>query len=153
MTKTQTWNAVQELMANHTKLPKAFKEELELILAPKSGGGSQNPSYEENGVTYHYCRFHKVYEPEENMVMSQDKSKGYCKASISLWNKTNASIKKLDSEAVNAMADDNFEEAKALATEAKELKAGLNNPENYDLERDWEVFNTPKTTKESTEEA
>ena len=55
-------------------------------------------------------------------TLSKGKSKGYCKASISLWNKTNAQIKKLDSQAVDAMSEGDFDKAQAIAKEAKELK-------------------------------
>ena len=73
-------------------------------------------------------------------TLSKGKSKGYCKASISLWNKTNAQIKKLDSQAVDAMSEGDFDKAQAIAKEAKELKENFNKPEFYDYDRDWTNF-------------
>ena len=147
MTKIQLWNEVQELLTQH-KANKKLTQSLEDLLKPKSGGGSTtNPPQEIDGVMNYYCRFHDRYEPIDDMVMTKCdksenglKSKGYCKASISVWNKTNSNIKKLDSSAASALTDGNFEEAQAFAIEAKELKAKLNAPEFYDYDRDWNDF-------------
>ena len=94
MTKTQTWVEVQKLLENN-KASKALKEALEELLAPKSAGSMANPPKldKDGNIVEAYCRFHQRYEKVEDMVVSQGKSKGYCKASISLWNKTNAKIK------------------------------------------------------------
>jgi len=144
MTKTQTWTAVQELLVAN-KANKKLTEALELLLAPKQGGGSMtNPPQEIDGVMNYYCRFHQAYEPVDDMVMSKDKSKGYCKASISKWNKTNADIKKLDGSMSALVADGNFEEAQVIANKSKDLKAILNDPKHYDLETDWTNFAGPK---------
>ena len=151
MTKVQIWNEVEsqvmKLLETQPKMSKAFKEELmttlEANLKPKSSAGSaMNPQkLDDDGVVIEaYCRFHKRYEVAEDMVMSKGKSKGYCKASISLWNKTNSSIKKLDASAVDAMSNDDFDNAKTLAQESKELKATFNTPEFYDYDRDWLTF-------------
>ena len=147
-TKAQVWTNVQkqveELLSN-SKVSKKFSEELlsilEANLAPKNGSGSANPPKEIDGVMHYYCRFHQRYEPEQAMVMSGGKSKGYCKAAISLWNKTNSQIKKVESEAVEAMSNGDFEEAQKLAQKAKELKEAYNKPEFYDYDRDWAEFN------------
>ena len=146
--KTQLWiniqSQVNELLET-SKVSKTFKDELikllEANLAPKAGGGiSTNPSKIIDGVMHHYCRFHQRYEVEDRMVMSQGKSKGYCKASISLWNKTNSEIKKLDSQAVDAMSSGDFDSAQEIAKRAKGLKDSFNNPEFYDYDRDWASF-------------
>jgi len=150
-TKTQVWtnvqNQVNELLEG-AKIPKKFSEQLLSILeaniAPKSGGGSSinPPKLNEAGeIVEAYCRFHDCYEPVENMVISNKKSKGYCKASISLWNKTNSQIKKLNSEASEFMAEADFDNAQKVAKEAKALKDTFNLPAFFDLERDWAVFN------------
>ena len=147
-TKTQVWTNVQnqvvELIEN-SKVSKKFSDELlnilEAHIAPKSGGGSiTNPPKEIDGIMHYYCRFHAQYEPQENMVISNEKSKGYCKASISLWNKTNSSIKKLQDEVSDLMADGNFDEAQEVAKKAKVLKETFNSPEFYDFDRDWADF-------------
>jgi len=148
MTKTELYNKVStevlELLESQPKLSKAFKEKLSNILdtnlRPKSGGNTMNPPKEIDGVMHYYCRFHQRYELQDDMVMSKDKSKGYCKASISKWNKINSQIKKLDSQAVDAMANGDFESAQAIAQEAKELKESLNNPETYNYDEDWANF-------------
>ncbi len=148
MTKTELYNKVSvevlELLESQPKLSKAFKEKLSIIidtnLKPKSGGSLTNPPKEIDGVMHYYCRFHQRYEPQDDMVMSKGKSKGYCKASISKWNKTNSQIKKLDSQAVDAMASGDFEKAQTIAQEAKELKDTLNAPEAYDYDTDWANF-------------
>jgi len=148
MTKTQLWKnvstQVEELLAN-SKVSKKFSEELmyilEVNLMPKSGGGnSMNPPKEIDGVMNYYCRYHQQYEPVDNMVMSKGKSKGYCKAAISKWNKANANAKKLESQAVEAMSNGDFEKAQEFATKAKDLKAVMNNPEYYNYEEDWAEF-------------
>ena len=162
MTKTEIYNKVSadvlELIEG-SNLSKANQAKLMSIiddnLKPKSGGGTTNPPklvFPEgedsiDGVMNHYCRFHNQYEPEENMVMSKGKSKGYCRASISKWNKTNSEIKKLQATASELMEDDDFAAAKEVVLMAKELKANLNNPEFYDFEADWANFNTPKEVK------
>ena len=147
--KTQLWlklqSEVNELLEN-SKVTEKFKasliELLESNLAPKVGGGvSQNPPKEIDGTMHYYCRYHQRYEAESAMVMSAGKSKGYCKASISVWNKANSTIKALDSEAVKAMADGNFERAQEIALKCKELRESFNSPEYYDYDRDWASFN------------
>lgn len=144
--KTQTWEQVQMLLKAHqtkenpSKKETALREALELLLAPKTSGGNANPPQEIDGVMNYYCRFHQAYEPLEDMVMSKGNSKGYCKASISKWNKTNANIKKLDAQVQALVTEGNFEEAQTIAQESKGLKDGLNNPENYDIDADWEAF-------------
>lgn len=141
MNKTQIWNQVQELLVANKAKP-ALVEALEAILAPKSGGGQTHTTQEIDGVVHHYCRFHQVYEPETNMVMSAGKSKGYCKASISVWNKRNTSIKKLEAEISELVVLGDFEQAKMCSQELTEAKALLNEPTSYNLEADWVAFNS-----------
>ena len=151
LTKTQVYKntvtQINELLEN-SKVSKKFKEELLTIIdnniAPRNGGGNSinPPKLDEDGnIVEAFCRFHNRYEKAEDMVMSKGKSKGYCKASISLWNKTNSNIKKLDSQAVEAMANGDFEKAQEVAKEAQELKDNFNKPEFYDYDRDWAEFN------------
>ena len=141
MTKIQLWNEVQELLSQHPTTSKKIVQGLEDLLKPKVGGGSStNPPQEIDGVMNYYCRFHQRYEPQEDMVMSKDKSKGYCKAAISKWNKTNSQIKKLDSQMSALVSEGNFEEAQEVALTSKELKANLNNHEHYDYDADWLAF-------------
>jgi hypothetical protein len=139
MSKSNVWSQVQELLVANKAKP-ALIEALEAILAPKQGGGSTNPPKEINGVMHYYCRFHQAYEPEANMVMSAGKSKGYCKASISLWNKKNANIKKLEAEISELVMLGDFEQAKMCSEELQIAKKDLNEPSAYNLEADWEAF-------------
>jgi len=138
--KSNVWAQVEAILASH-KVKTIVVDELKAILAPKNGGSVSNPSYIENGITMYFCRFHQRYEAECDMVMSQGKPKGYCKASISKWNKTNSQIKRLEAQAVGEMTRDNFDKARELASEAKVLGESLNSPENYDYEADWKLFN------------
>jgi hypothetical protein len=153
--KTELWNEVQELLVAN-KASKKLSVALEELLAPKVGGGSINPPKEVDGVMHYYCRFHECYEPEPDMVMSAGKSKGYCRAAISKWNKTNGSIKRLESEAVGAMASGDFDKAQSLAQDVKVLKDGLNDSANYDYDTDWANFektNVVEEVVETTEES
>lgn len=139
MTKTETWKQVQALLVEQ-KASKKLTQALEELLAPKSSS-STNPPKEIDGTMHYYCRFHQAYEPQEDMVMSAGKSKGYCKASISKWNKMNASIKKLNDQAVCAMSEGQMEDAQECAKQSEAIKAKLNNPESYDIVQDWADFN------------
>lgn len=150
VTKQEMWTTIQSQVAElletnkvSKKFSEALMEVLESNIAPKSGGGSSiNPPIlnDDGTIKEAYCRFHQRYEPAENMVISKGKSKGYCKASISLWNKTNSEIKKLDSQAVEAMSAGDFEKAQEIAKKSKELKDNYNKPEFYDYDRDWANF-------------
>ena len=140
MTKTELWDEVQELLVAN-KANKALTSALEELLKPKAGGGnSKNPPKEIDGVMHYYCRFHDAYEPQDNMVMSSGKSKGYCKASISIWNKRNSAIKSKQAEIGELVALGDFEQAKECSDELKLLQAELNDPKGYSLEQDWELF-------------
>ena len=140
VSKSNVWAQVEAILTSN-KVKANVIDELKNILAPKSGGTSLNPSKEIDGVMHHFCRFHQAYEAECDMVMSQGKSKGYCKAAISKWNKTNASIKRMESEAVGAMCKSDFDRAKALSEEISLMKARLNEPGEYNIADDWANFN------------
>ena len=143
-TKLEVWNSVQSILQAQIgkKLTSEVVAQIEDLLAPKSGGGvSINPPKMIDDVMHYWCRFHERYEADVDMVMSQGKSKGYCKASISKWNKVNSQIKKLESQAVGAIVNDKLEEAQKLSQEAKALKETLNLPASYDYDLDWKMFN------------
>ena len=139
MSKSNVWAQVQELLIANKAKP-ALIEALEAILAPKQGGGSTNPPKMIDDVMHYYCRFHQTYEPETNMVMSAGKSKGYCKAAISVWNKRNTAIKKLEAEISELVVLGDFEQAKQCSEELKIAKKELNEPSTYNLEADWAEF-------------
>ena len=140
ISKSNVWAQVEAILTSN-KVKASVIDELKNILAPKSGGTSLNPPKEIDGVMHHYCRFHQAYEAESGMVMSVGKSKGYCKAAISKWNKTNANIKRMESEAVGAMCKSEFERAKALSEEISLMKSRLNDPSEYNIDDDWASFN------------
>jgi hypothetical protein len=142
MSKLSIWNEVQEVLDAQAKLPKGLKEALEAILAPKAGGGTINVPKEIDGVMHYYCRFHEAYEPESDMVMSSGKSKGYCKASISVWNKRNSAIKRKEAEVSELVMAGDFEQAQECSIELKTMKENLNAHVSYDLASDWASFRT-----------
>lgn len=148
MTKLQVYtniqSAVLELLESQPKLSKKFSEELLQIIETNlrpTGKSSINPPKEIDGVLNYFCRFHQRYELAENMVISNGKSKGYCKAGISKWNKTNSTIKKLESQAVTKMTERDFDKAQKLAEEAQVLKELLNDPKAFNFDEDWSIFN------------
>lgn len=136
---------VEALLAEH-KVSKEVKEKLFAIieeqLKPKKVGSvAENPSYvNDEGITMHFCRFHARYEVEADMVMSNGKSKGYCKASIAKWTKLGKDITKLESAATTALMADNIEQAKELSMEAERLKGERNKVESFNYEKDWAAF-------------
>lgn len=147
LNKTQLYITLVDSMNLIFEENKVSKKVQELLLAivdenlkAKSGGTSTNPPKLIDDVMNYYCRFHERYEPIQDMVMSQDKSKGYCKASISLWNKTNSQIKKFDSEAVSALSSGDFDLAQEKASKSKSLRELLNSPSHYDYKLDWNIF-------------
>ena len=142
---------VSSILAN-TKVSKKVQEELMNVidnyLKPRNGGGSviNPPLKDENGnITHYFCRWHQMYEPIEDMVISNGKSKGYCKASISKWNKANSKIKKLEAEATSNLLDGDSEEAMKKANEAKEIKNVFNSPSYYNYVDDWTTFSKADT--------
>ncbi len=138
--KTNVWSQVQEVLAANKAKP-ALVEALEALLAPKQGGGSTNPPMMIDGVQHYWCRFHSRYEPETNMVMSNDKSKGYCRAAISAWNKRNTAIKKLEKEIGELIIAGDMDQARECSEELKAAKDQISNYSTYDFDADWAVFN------------
>jgi hypothetical protein len=158
MTKKELYETVSSevvTILENSKTSKKVREELLSVidnyLKPKSGGGSQlNPPLKdsEGNITHYWCRWHQVYEPITDMVISNNKSKGYCKAAISKWNKANSKIKKLEAEATSLLLDGKPEEAMTKANEAKELKAIFNSPSYYNYVEDWTKFSKAETEED-----
>ena len=99
---------------------------------PKAGGGQvQNPSYIEDGVTMHYCRYLTIYMPEDVMVMSSGKSKGYSKIAISRWTKAGKDAKVLQESALKELLAGNIVEGQDFNSQAEELLLLRNKPEFY----------------------
>ena len=116
-TKTNVSTLMAELLEKYT---------------PKAGGGQvQNPSYEEDGVTMHYCRYLTIYRPEDEMVMSNGKSKGYSKIAISRWTKAGKDAKVLQESALKELLAGNIVEGQDFNAQAEELLLLRNKPEFY----------------------
>lgn len=99
---------------------------------PKAGGGQvQNPSYVENGINYHYCRYLTIYRPEDEMVMSNGKSKGYSKIAIARWTKAGKDAKLLQESALKQLLAGNVVEGQDLNSQAEELLLNRNKAEFY----------------------
>ena len=110
----------------------AIMAELLEKYTPKAGGGQvQNPSYVENGVTMHYCRYLTIYRPEDEMVMSAGKSKGYSKIAISRWTKAGKDAKVLQESALKELLAGNIVEGQDFNAQAEELLLLRNKPEFY----------------------
>ena len=100
---------------------------------PKAGGGQvQNPSYiNDDGITMHYCRYLTIYMPEDAMVMSSGKSKGYSKIAISRWTKAGKDAKALQEAALKELLAGNIVEGQDFNAKAEELLLLRNKPEFY----------------------
>ena len=110
----------------------AIMAELLEKYTPKAGGGQvQNPSYIENGITMHYCRYLTIYMPEDAMVMSNGKSKGYSKIAISRWTKAGKDAKVLQESALKELLAGNIVEGQDFNAKAEELLLLRNKPEFY----------------------
>jgi len=148
MTKLELYTKVSEELSqilDSTKVSKKVKDEIQetikKYLEPKKGGSrSINPPLTIDGEIYYFDRFHQLYYPQEMMVMSGGKSKGYSKMSISKWNKTNRQIKLLEAKVTELMLAGQVEEATKIANEVKELKENLNLPSFYNPQEDVKNF-------------
>ena len=138
---------VKEFLDSQKGLKVEFKTELLELLANELNAKQPSrvthpPRVDANGLTSYWCRWHERYEVADHMVISNNKSKGYCKASISLWNKRNSAIKKLNSQVAEAVGSSQFELATELNNQVEQLKAELNDPATFDYDRDWAAFNS-----------
>ena len=126
-TKSNVWAEVQKvLVANKAK--QALIDALEAILKPKTGGGVvQFPMITQNDKNYHYCRYCASYIIEDEIVMSNGKSKGYSKKAIAKWTKLGKEAQKLNEEAMKLLLNNQIVEGQDKAKESDELK----NKRNY----------------------
>lgn len=131
MAKVVDLNVIEQLVkASGIKADKA--EALIASISDKATervGVSANPPKEIDGN--YFCRFTKKYYPKEEMVFSNGKSKGYSKAAISIWNRINAEIKK-----VQAKLSEGILKGDDISDELKErlafLKDALNATSTYE---------------------
>ena len=139
MTKTQTFEFLTTLLNDTEFKSKAEKERVLAIItdtfAPKAGGGQTiNPSYydEKLQAQMHYCRYLAQYCTEDEMVMSNGKSKGYSKSAISRWTKAGKKAKTLQEKALKLLLDGKYVEGQDLNVQAEELLLKRSKPEFYE---------------------
>ena len=143
MNKAQTWEAVQAILEQH-KHDKRLAAELELLLAPKSGGGvTFPPKLDDDGnIIELYCAWHKQYEPVEDFkfIKSKDKYHYECLVAEKEWTKYAKAINKIKDDIknlINDVIDGNItpEEAKEIKetkeSEIKSLETKRKNKEDY----------------------
>lgn len=96
MNKTQHIEAINTLVGNTPKLPKAFKEELEALLLDFKSGTTKEPSIaqviEVDDIRYAWCNKHEIYEIVENFRPGKKprEFQVLCKAAeaeLNLWSK------------------------------------------------------------------
>lgn len=139
MTKTQTFEFLTTLLNDAKFKSKAEQERVLAIIsdtfAPKAGGGQTiNPSYydETLGAQMYYCRYLAQYCTEDEMVMSNGKSKGYSKSAISRWTKSGKEAKTLQEKALKLLLAGQQVEGQDLNAQAEELLLKRNKPEFYE---------------------
>ena len=138
MTKTQTYEFLTTLLNDAQFKSKAEQERVLAIItdtfAPKAGGGQTiNPSYydETLGTQMYYCRYLAQYCTEDEMVMSNGKSKGYSKSAISRWTKAGKEAKQLQERALKLLLNGQQVEGQDLNAQAEELLVSRNKAEYY----------------------
>ena len=138
MTKTQTFEFLTTLLNDAQFKSKAEQERVLAIIsdtfAPKAGGGqSQNPSYydETLGAQMYYCRYLAQYCTQDEMVISNGKSKGYSKSAISRWTKAGKEAKQIQEKALKLLLGGKQVEGQDLNAKAEELLLQRNKPEYY----------------------
>lgn len=139
MTKTQTFEFLTTLLNDAQFKSKAEQERVLAIIsgtfAPKAGGGQTiNPSYydETLGAQMYYCRYLAQYCTEDEIVMSNGKSKGYSKSAISRWTKAGKEAKTLQEKALKLLLAGQQVEGQDLNAQAEELLLKRNKPEFYE---------------------
>lgn len=139
MTKTQTFEFLTTLLNEAEFKSKAERERVLAIIsdtfAPKAGGGQvQNPSYydETLGAQMYYCRYLAQYCTQDEMVMSNGKSKGYSKSAIARWTKAGKEAKQLQERALKLLLGGKQVEGQDLNAQAEELLLKRNKPEYYE---------------------
>lgn len=138
MNKTQAYEFLKDLLSDAQFKSKAEQERVLAIIdenfAPKVGGGQvQNPSYYDEDLQsqMHYCRYLAQYCTEDEMVMSNGKSKGYSKVAISRWTKAGKEAKQLQEKALKCLLEGKTLEGTELNTKSEELLIKRNTPEFY----------------------
>lgn len=138
MTKTQTYEFLTTLLNDAQFKSKAEQERVLAIIsdtfAPKAGGGQTiNPSYYDDTLQsqMYYCRYLAQYCTQDEMVMSNGKSKGYSKSAIARWTKAGKEAKQLQEKALKLLLEGKQVEGQDLNAKAEELLLQRNKPEYY----------------------
>lgn len=139
MTKTQTYEFLTTLLNEAEFKSKAERERVLAIIsdtfAPKAGGGqTQYPSYYDETLQsqMYYCRYLAQYCTEDEMVMSNGKSKGYSKSAIARWTKAGKEAKQLQEKALKLLLEGKQVEGQDLNAKAEELLLQRNKPTYYE---------------------
>ena len=138
MNKTQAYEFLTTLLNEAQFKSKAEQERVLAIIsdtfAPKAGGGqTQYPSYysEDWQSQMYYCRYLAQYCTQDEMVMSNGKSKGYSKSAIARWTKAGKEAKTLQEKALKLLLEGKQIEGQDLNAKAEELLLQRNKPEYY----------------------
>ena len=148
MTKVEIRETIETVFGNHksTKAIELMKADLLKAFESKVLGSINPPIINEDGSNEYWCKFHKRYEIEENMVMSLNAktgvrgSKGYCKAGVSSWTRKMNLAKSKDKEAIESLSKGEMEIAQESAKLAISLKAEAQDYDLYDFDQDWDNF-------------
>ena len=79
----------------------------------------------------YYCRYLAQYCTEDEMVMSNGKSKGYSKSAIARWTKAGKDAKALQEKALKFLLNGQQVEGQDLNAKAEELLFQRNKAEYY----------------------
>ena len=138
MNKTQAYEFLTTLLNEAQFKSKAEQERVLAIIsdtfAPKAGGGqTQYPSYysEDLQTQMYYCRYLAQYCTQDEMVMSNGKSKGYSKSAIARWTKAGKEAKTLQEKALKLLLEGKQVEGQDLNAQAEELLLQRNKPDYY----------------------
>ena len=138
MNKTQAYEFLTTLLNEAQFKSKAEQERVLAIIsdtfAPKAGGGqTQYPSYysEDLQTQMYYCRYLAQYCTQDEMVMSNGKSKGYSKSAIARWTKAGKEAKTLQEKALKLLLEGKQIEGQDLNAKAEELLLKRNKPDYY----------------------
>lgn len=135
LTVSERWDLVLEIL-EHGKVSKKVQTELETILAPKSASSVNPPLTDGDTITDYWDRWFNQYISVAESVLSNGKPKGYGKASLSKWNKIQATIKELTMDL--AYSGKTREE---VETEMKLAQKMSNNPLSFNYDDDTYNFN------------
>lgn len=166
-TKANVYAILVEFNKNNPAETEEAENELLAIIAavkPQKGGASTNPSYEEDGITYHYCRFRQGYLPEDRMNMSGGKTKGSGILESKIAYRITKKVDELKAQALNAFTEkQDYELGAKLNAEAAELiktielaetftdEAMANSEFHPDFGKDKKEENKTNTDEESSE--